>query len=155
MRFYAITITPISGFATPLKGDTLFGQFCWQIANRPDSFLHGGQKFNDVIQNYAKGEKPFAVFSSAFPKLDNPSRVALKRPDLPAGRFFPLKDKKALKKKTWLPVELKAEMRIPNDFAGKLLTGAELVREISGKPDCPKKRRLSKISRSSTTPSIV
>ena len=32
MKTYIVTIKPCSGFGTPIKGDTLFGNICWQIA---------------------------------------------------------------------------------------------------------------------------
>ena len=35
MKLYAIVIETHSGFGTPLKGDTLFGQFCWEVAMDP------------------------------------------------------------------------------------------------------------------------
>ncbi len=34
MDSYQITLSLQSAFATPLKGDTLFGQLCWAIRNR-------------------------------------------------------------------------------------------------------------------------
>ena len=34
MQAYKLTLTLQSAFATPLKGDTLFGQLCWAIRNR-------------------------------------------------------------------------------------------------------------------------
>ncbi|MBF0226063.1 MAG: hypothetical protein HQK76_11460 [Desulfobacterales bacterium] len=79
MKFYEITIKPTSGFGTPIKGDTLFGHFCWQAANN-DSLLNG--KFEDYISIYC--QKPFAIFSSAFPKIEFPETCyVLKRPDMP------------------------------------------------------------------------
>lgn len=88
MKRFEITIKPLSGFGTPLKGDTLFGHFCWQAANRPE-WLDGGL---DAALN-AYPEEPFAVFSSAVPKLPGkPDRYLLKRPDLPLHMLFKEKD---------------------------------------------------------------
>ncbi len=94
MKLYEITIRPVSGFGTPLKGDTLFGHFCWQAAYDA-SILNGG--LNQWIACYA--EKPCAVFSTAWPKLRDKDRFyyAVKRPDLPLSRLFP---SRAVDKKT-------------------------------------------------------
>lgn len=84
MKLYEITIQPTSGFGTPLKGDTLFGHFCWQAAYDA-SLLNGG--LEKWIDCYA--EKPFAVFSSAWAKFCQGKTVyALKRPDLPLSVLF-------------------------------------------------------------------
>ena len=85
MKFYEITIRPISAFATSLKGDTLFGHFCWQAAYDP-SLVEGG--LETVFAQYS--ERPFAVFSSVYPKLKRETgRYLLKRPDLPLSWLFP------------------------------------------------------------------
>ena len=105
MRTYQITIEPLSPFGTPLKGDTLFGQFCWQMAYDP-SLLAG--PLDEVIQGYP--EKPFCVFSSAYPVITG-GGVALKRPDVPLERIFDftgmsrgdlVSRRKELKKRKWL-----------------------------------------------------
>jgi len=85
LKLYEIIIKPVASFGTPLKGDTIFGHFCWQLAYNP-SLLNGG--LEQWIACY--GERPFAVFSSAWPKLrDNKeSFYALKRLDLPRHLFF-------------------------------------------------------------------
>ena len=57
MKLYEIIIKPESGFGTPLKGDTIFGHFCWQAVYNPD-LLNGG--FDKRIACY--GQRPFAVF---------------------------------------------------------------------------------------------
>lgn len=110
MKFYEITIKPLSGFGTPVKGDTLFGHFCWQADHDP-SLVDGG--LEKQIRQYR--EKPFAVFSSAFPKIsDGPKQYyALKRPEMLPSMLFPsgssrlatLKKAKENKKKKWMLVE--------------------------------------------------
>lgn len=111
MKLYEMIIKPQSGFGTSLKGDTLFGHFCWQARNDP-GILNGG--LDRWIDLYA--ERPFAVFSSAWPKLciDGKEWYALKRPDLPLSRLFPVTDKDRKKRMTerkekgkqkWLLVE--------------------------------------------------
>ncbi len=108
MKLYEITIRPTSGFGTALKGDTLFGHFCWQVWHKP-SLVKGG--LDEQIDVYA--EKPFVIFSSAFPKLDSSSKYyILKRPDLPLSLLFPengealcrnrLKEEKSHRKKKWM-----------------------------------------------------
>ncbi|MGB9498179.1 MAG: type III-A CRISPR-associated RAMP protein Csm4 [Dissulfuribacterales bacterium] len=110
MKFYEISIKPLSGFGTPLKGDTLFGHFCWQ-ANYDPALLDGG--LEKQIEQYR--ETPFAVFSSAFPKISVGPKpyYALKRPEIPPSMLFPsgssrlekLKQAKENKKKKWMLVE--------------------------------------------------
>ncbi len=84
MEFYEITIRPDSGFGTSVKGDTLFGHFCWQAAHDPDILK---TDLDTVIGNYAK--KPFAVFSSAVPKdAVQGMPYCFKRPDIPLDWFL-------------------------------------------------------------------
>lgn len=84
MKLYYITIRPLSSFGTPMKGDTLFGQFCWQISYMP-SLVEGG--LEKVLSQYP--DRPFAVFSSAYPSLRGPQvRFVFKRPDLPLAWLF-------------------------------------------------------------------
>jgi CRISPR-associated protein Csm4 len=82
VQTYQITIEPLSLFGTPIKGDTLFGQFCWQTAYDPDLLSYS---LDEAVRSYS--ERPFAVFSSAFPALPD-GGVALKRPDAPLEYFF-------------------------------------------------------------------
>lgn len=107
MKVYDITIKPSSGFATPLKGDTVFGHFCWQLANAPGLT---GKSLDALLSNYS--ERPFAVFSSAFPKFCEGRKYsyALKTPDLPMEDLFDLpgeklekiKKRKEYKSKKWM-----------------------------------------------------
>ncbi len=111
MKLYEIIVKPLSGFGTSLKGDTLFGHFCWQAAYDP-SLLNGGLK--KWISCY--GEKPFVVFSSAWPKIEDNGKFfyTFKRPDMPISFLFPtskknkketIKQLKENKKKKWMKVE--------------------------------------------------
>lgn len=111
MKLYEIVIKPVSGFGTPLKGDTLFGHFCWQAAYDP-SLLNGGlDKWIECYQN-----EPFAVLSSAWPKFYRKGKFyyALRRPDLPLSFLFSssaddkikaLKELKENKKRKWMIVD--------------------------------------------------
>jgi CRISPR-associated protein Csm4 len=84
LNCYEIRLIPEAGFATPLKGDTVFGHFCWQAAHDPD-LIEGG--LDRAMERY--GESPFAVFSSGFPVLAEAEPVYLmKRPDMPLERLF-------------------------------------------------------------------
>lgn len=111
MKLYEIIIKPLSAFGTPLKGDTLFGHFCWQAAYDP-FLLNGG--LDKWIACYQ--ENPFAVFSSAWPKFDDDGKFfyAFKRPDLPLSLLFApsagddkrktFEGRKENKKKKWMKV---------------------------------------------------
>ncbi len=106
MKTYEITIKPLSGFGTPLKGDTLFGHICWQAAYNEGLF---GMSIDKLLGDYAAN--PFIVVSSAYPKLDN--GYALKRPDLPLEKLFKfegqnkadiVRNRKEFKRKRWMLV---------------------------------------------------
>lgn len=88
-------ITPLSAFGTPPKGDTLFGQLCWALRNRL-----GEHRLTHLLAGYTAGQ-PFAVISDALPAGHLP------RPTLPGYMFNPLPDddRKAAKKRVWLPIE--------------------------------------------------
>ena len=128
MKTFIVTIKPESPFGTPVRGDTLFGHFCWQAAY-DDSLLTGG--LVRWIDEYST--RPFAVFSSAFPVIENHKQgmeICLPRPAMPSvsgrdsNRMERVKKRKADKKKKWMPVPAD-EMKV--DFPGtELLTDREL-----------------------------
>jgi len=107
LELYEIIIKPCSGFGTSLKGDTIFGHFCWQAAHEP-ALLKGG--LEKQIAEYPR--TPFAIFSSAYPRLTHEETpYFFKRPDIPITLFMgdePMTKKqkiqgaKQLKKKKWL-----------------------------------------------------
>ncbi len=109
MKFYEIIIKPESSFGTPLKGDTLFGHFCWQAVYDQD-LLDGGLEVQ--LEKYE--EKPCVVFSSAFPAIETmdgnrryflprPEAIVLDRRLTPAkSRKARLLEGKALKEKKWM-----------------------------------------------------
>lgn len=110
MKLHEFTLRPLSGFSAPIKGDTLFGLFCWQVVHDP-ALLKGREEH--WFNHYPI--KPFAVFSSAFPKLADPIQYALKKPDMPDFMLFKSvtgscderqEKAKALKQKRWWPVEV-------------------------------------------------
>ncbi|MDY0221310.1 MAG: hypothetical protein RBR67_09250 [Desulfobacterium sp.] len=107
MELYKITIRPDSGFGTSLKGDTLFGHFCWQAAHDPNLLK---TDLDTVIEQYAR--KPFAVFSSAVPM--DPAQGAFhyfKRPDIPLDWFLS-SDNLSKKEKILAAKELKGKKRL-------------------------------------------
>lgn len=79
-RTYVVTIKPDSAFGTPLKGDTLFGQFCWQIAEDPGL---SNRPLSELLKDYEN--TPFLVFSSAWPVFVENGKwtYALPRPEVP------------------------------------------------------------------------
>ncbi len=119
LKTYSITIRPESAFGTPLKGDTIFGQFCWQLVE--DREL-ANEDISSLLGAYH--ESPFAVFSSAWPVIsqNHKLRFALPRPNLPPPLMGDppgvsscaerLKKRKELKAKRWFLVEedLKAKL---------------------------------------------
>jgi CRISPR-associated protein Csm4 len=143
LKFYEITIRPFSGFGTPLKGDTLFGHFCWQTAYNP-ALVQGG--LENVLSVY--NEKPFAIFSSAFPKLEKKeTHYILKRPDVPLSWLFTTdrlaKEEKYskikdFKKQKWMVI--KGELKI--DFAEAVFMTDKQLFEQSLSIAAPETRQL-------------
>ncbi len=111
MRTYEIIIKPLSGFGTPIKGDTLFGHICWQAAY--DSTLFG-IPIDDLVSDYASS--PFLVISSAYIVFRHNGKVSrvFKRPDMPLSYLFDvsgpdkrevIKQRKVLKAKKWMVLQ--------------------------------------------------
>jgi CRISPR-associated protein Csm4 len=95
MECLRITLRPLSAFGGPIRGDTLFGHLCWAARNRA-----GEARLRELLEGYTSG-RPFAVCSDAFPAGHLP------RPALPLHRFaaLPDEDRKAVKRRRWLPRE--------------------------------------------------
>ena len=110
MQVYEIVIKPLAGFGTHLKGDTIFGHFCWQIAY--DEKL-AGKTLDNLLLNYQT--KPFAIFSSAYLRfsIETSQYYALKTPSLPPDELFILpgekkqiiEKRKEYKAKRWMILE--------------------------------------------------
>lgn len=95
MQTLRITLRPLSALGTPLAGDTLFGQLCWTLRHQ-----WGNDRLHALLQGYTQGQ-PFAVVSDALPSGHLPL------PSLPSGVWAHSgdpTDRKALKKKRWLPL---------------------------------------------------
>jgi CRISPR-associated protein Csm4 len=118
MECLRITLRPLSAFGGSIKGDTLFGQLCWAARNR-----WGEPRLRELLDGYTAG-RPFAVCSDAFPAGHLP------RPALPLHRFtaLPDEDRKAVKRRRWLPVEaLSAPIR---DWFAACRTERQVLRAL-------------------------
>lgn len=93
MESYQATLHLQSAFATPLKGDTLFGQLCWAIRNRL-----GEETLRQCLQGYT-ARQPFVVVSDVLPAGYWPL------PKLPGFLYdeIPGQDRKTIKQRQWLP----------------------------------------------------
>ena len=108
MKTYEIVLKPLSGFGTPLKGDTLFGHICWQAFYDANLF---GNPADTLLSGYTMA--PFLVLSSAHIILRNNGGTdrVFKRPDLPLSDIFEIegqekkeiiRQRKNLKAKKWM-----------------------------------------------------
>ena len=130
MKFAEIVIKPLSPFGTPLKGDTIFGHFCWQVVYDPDLIE---QDFQQLLDSY--GREPFVVFSSAFPKLGD-MKWLFPRPSLPlhylgeeeGDCFELLKKRKDRKRQRWILVRDELKVEVPGTLLGEV-EAFEMVRE--------------------------
>jgi len=98
---YRLQVQPRTAFATPLRGDTLFGQCCWHLRH-----LLGEGSLTEVLAGYCSGS-PFLVLSDALPSGHLP------RPTLPLNLLgcdlSRPEDRKNLKGCRWLPVDAVVE----------------------------------------------
>ncbi|MEO1928409.1 MAG: RAMP superfamily CRISPR-associated protein [Nautiliaceae bacterium] len=93
MKLYKYTINPVSPFATPIKGDTLFGSICWAVV-----YLYGESKLEKFLEDYDKN--PFLIVSDGFLKNH------LIKPTFPRALLGELEEgkKKEYRKKIWVEV---------------------------------------------------
>ncbi|MFZ2911268.1 MAG: CRISPR-associated protein Csm7, partial [Candidatus Desulfobacillus denitrificans] len=100
MRALKLALTPRTAFATPLIGDTLFGQLCWAIRHG-----WGEARLAALLEGYTAG-RPFLVVGDAFPAGHLPL------PALPAafwaGRSDDPKERKKRKRIAWMPADILA-----------------------------------------------
>lgn len=97
MQSWRFTLKPHSAFATPLMGDTLFGQLCWTVRH-----LYGDARLTSLLSCYSSGN-PFCVASDGFPAGHLP------RPHLPLFSMSPSEqrgadERKQWKSKQWVPI---------------------------------------------------
>lgn len=156
MKIYAITIKPEAPFGTPLKGDTLFGQFCWQ-AVLDEGLLDKG--FDYWIKRYQ--EKPFAVFSSAWPQIVKQTGTTvyyLPRPTMPVipPSAMSKKDlaewRKKEKMKKWLMV---ASDKLDSLAAARPVNDSELYRQFLETLPDEEQRSLQYLSQEQCKPIIT
>lgn len=145
MKTYLITIKPTSGFGTPIKGDTLFGQLCWQIYYDNNLF---GKTLDELLSDY--DNNPFLVLSSAYPKIND--EIALKRPELPIDMLFNfdnsskeqiIKERKKFKGKSWFLISLNK----PNNSIKKdelYYSDEDLFQKFINNLDLDKQKKLRK-----------
>jgi CRISPR-associated protein Csm4 len=146
LKYYQITLTPAAGLGTPLKGDTLFGQFCWQAAHDP-TLVEGG--LDQCLSVYP--ERPFVVFSSAIVFLERPAPAFLfKRPDMPLARLFSVEADDCIQKldritegknQRWLLVENDLAMDLS---AATWLTDEAAKARVEQAIDADQRRRLKR-----------
>ncbi len=124
MQWIKVTIQPQSGFATALKGDTLFGQLCWAIRE-----AEGEAALVKFLSGYSEG-RPFAVVSDAFPA------GYLPRPKMPNRLLgwanLDARGRKVAKQKHWLPFSSAAQPLIL--WGEEMVTAAEVAEESEGNP---------------------
>lgn len=95
MKLYRFDITLESAFATIPKGDTFFGQFCWQIAQNS-----GNETLDTLLETYAT--TPFAILSDILPAN------CIKKPPVADSLFgiaFDPKKRKVLKAKNIVSID--------------------------------------------------
>jgi CRISPR-associated protein Csm4 len=95
MNILKFTLRPLSAFATPLAGDTLFGQLGWAARER-----FGEGRLSELLDGYVDG-RPFLVVSDGFPSGLLPRPTA---PDFALGltTIDPARRKQA-RTYRWLP----------------------------------------------------
>lgn len=90
MKLFEFIIKPKSAFETELRGDTLFGQLCWEFVS-DESLL--SETFDATFKKY--DSSPFLVVSSAYitASLDGRRAYLFNKPSLPDYCFTGGKDK--------------------------------------------------------------
>lgn len=121
MQRLQFTLTPKTAFATPLAGDTLFGQCCWAIRH-----LLGADELTALLEGYTDN-KPFMVISDAMPT------GFLPRPTLPTERLgfdtSDTKQRKEQKGKKWFPESVL--IKSLNEWAEAALTETEMLATLN------------------------
>ncbi|TWI64810.1 CRISPR-associated protein Csm4 [Desulfobotulus alkaliphilus] len=126
MQQILCTLKPCGPAGTPFKGDTLFGQLCWEFAMSPE-WMDGGL---DVwMERYV--QEPFLVVSSAF--ILTPERCwLLPVPHLPwrseaGNRMDRMKEEKEKKKCRYMlvdptkPVDIQSIERLSHEQTLKIM----------------------------------
>lgn len=111
-----------SAFATPVVGDTLFGQLCWAIRMRL-----GNERLSQLLEGYRNGS-PFLVVSDMLPQ------GVLPRPTVPqflltSVSSLDAKQRKVQKGKRWLPI-IKSTLPMNCWLDNALQNDAELLASL-------------------------
>jgi len=120
MERLIFTLAPKTAFATPLAGDTLFGQCCWAIRH-----CFGAAKLTELLSGYTEN-KPFMVIADAMPHRFLP------RPTLPGellGFENDTKKRKEQKAKKWLPESVLTKPL--HEWAKAALTEKEMLKTLN------------------------
>lgn len=120
MKRLIFTLLPNTAFATPLAGDTLFGQCCWAIRH-----LHGEAKLTELLTGYTEN-KPFMVLSDVMPQ------GFLPHPNVPASLLGFENDplvRKAQKAKKWLPLHVLGQPL--NEWTFSACTEEEMLKAMN------------------------
>ena len=123
MELYQIDIVPTGGFYTPIKGDTLFGMFCWAVVEK-----FGEDRLTKLLDGYTEN-RPYIVLSDAFPK------GYLPKPVLPFPYYkkegqkdenFNAKDRKKFKRREWLPAD---KIALPTNQTGDFFAEVSFIKK--------------------------
>jgi CRISPR-associated protein Csm4 len=119
MERLVFTLTPKTAFATPLAGDTLFGQSCWALRH-----CFGAKKLTELLAGYTE-YKPFMVIADVMPQ------GFLPRPALP-GELLGFENDTQLRKlqkaKKWLPESVLTKPL--HNWAQAALTESEMLKTL-------------------------
>jgi CRISPR-associated protein Csm4 len=96
MRTFKFRLRPLTPFATPLVGDTLFGHLCWSVRE-----ARGEKRLADLLQGYIAGH-PFLAVSDGFPAGLLPRPTA---PDFVLGTATEPRLRKLARTHRWLPAD--------------------------------------------------
>jgi len=115
LMLYKATLKALTNFATPLKGDTLFGQICWHIAYEDKN------KLKKLLENYES--EPFLICSDGF------KSSYLPKPKLPSNLLGEdMENKKENRKKVWIKLEDLQNARYENAIKDDSKKEVEIIR---------------------------
>jgi hypothetical protein len=99
LTWFEIDILPLSSFATPLQGTTLFGQWCAELARKDVGAL------THLLNGYTTGS-PYMVIGDPRPQRHVP------RPTVPMRMFAsqPGLSSKEAKSRRWMPIDRALEL---------------------------------------------
>lgn len=101
MNLYQINIRPFGSFYSSIKGDMLFGMFCWAVVENL-----GEERLKKCLEGYTQN-RPFIVFSDAFPcgYLPKPTLPFTYYQKEQKDRSEAVRNRKDFKRKNWLAAD--------------------------------------------------